>query len=244
MTRISTFPDLPAAAEHTAQEIAGALRDALGQRGVAHLALSGGNSPRPAYETLAGLLDEWSAVHVWYCDERCVPPGDPDSTHLLVRQTLLDRISARGQALPREHRVQGELAPEQAARAYELELRGSVAAGDDGMPVLDVALLGIGEDGHTASLFPGHPQVSDSSGALCLPVRHSPKPPPQRVTLTLPVLRAARHALLLVAGASKAEALAAMLRGPDPRVPASLVGSERLHVIADAAAAAAAQTTP
>jgi 6-phosphogluconolactonase len=245
MTRLSTFPDLQAAAERTAAEIAGALSEALEQRGVAHLALSGGNSPRPAYEALAGLLDDWSAVHLWYCDERCVPPDDPESTHRLVQETLLAPIAALGGALPREHRVRGELSPEEAAHEYEQQLRAAVApAGGEGPPLLDVALLGIGEDGHTASLFPGHPQVSDDSGALCLPVRDSPKPPPERVTLTLPVLRAARRALLLVAGAGKAEALAAMLRGPNSRVPASLVASERLHVIADAAAAAQLGPTP
>jgi 6-phosphogluconolactonase len=238
VTRISTFPDLQTAAAHTAVEIAAKLREALEQRGVAHLALSGGNSPRPAYEALAGRLDDWSAVQLWYCDERCVSPDTPESTHRLVRETLLDPIAALGRTPPREHRVRGELPPEQAAREYERELRASVAFADDnGLPVLDVALLGIGEDGHIASLFPDHSQVSDDSGALCLPVHDSPKPPPERVTLTLPMLRAARHALLLVAGAGKAEAVAAMLRGPDPRVPASLVASERLHVIADATAA-------
>ncbi len=134
-----------------------------------------------------------------------------------------------------------------AAREYAEELRAAVAAAEPGgLPALDVSLVGIGEDGHTASLFPGHPEVEDSSGALCLPVRNSPKPPPERVTLSLPVLRAARCSLLLVAGAGKAEALAAALAGGgrDPGggrgldSPASLLASERLHVVADAAAAA------
>lgn len=238
MTHIDTFPDLQAAAEHAAGELARALPEALAERGVAHLGLSGGNSPRTAYRMLASLVDEWSAVHLWYCDERSVPPEHPESTHRLVRETLLDPIAARGLAPPHEHRVLGELPPEQAAQQYELQLRASVAPAENGgLPALDVALLGLGEDGHTASLFPGLPQVSDRSGALCLPVRASPKPPPERVTLTLPALRAARRALLLVAGAPKAPALAAVLRGPDPRVPASLLGGERLHVIADVAAA-------
>ncbi len=110
-------------------------------------------------------------------------------------------------------------------------------AEDGGLPALDIALLGLGEDGHTASLFPGFPEVDDDSGALCLPVRDAPKPPPERVTLSLPVLRAARCCLLLVTGAGKTSALAAVLAGPDPRVPASLLASERLLVVADAAAA-------
>ncbi len=253
MSRLTILPNPQAAAEYAAEEIARALRDALDRRGVAHLALSGGSTPRVAYQVLAGLLEDWSAVELWYGDERCVGPDDPESTHRLVVESLLSHIPGSGRAAPVEHRVRGELDPETAAQEYADELRASVApaepgdlpspdiglpASDVGLPALDVSLVGIGEDGHTASLFPGHPEVEDSSGALCLPVRNSPKPPPERVTLSLPVLRAARCSLLLVAGAGKAEALAAALAGPDPRVPASLLVSERLHVVADAAAAA------
>ncbi|HXA55771.1 MAG TPA: 6-phosphogluconolactonase [Solirubrobacteraceae bacterium] len=235
MSRLTVRPDARAAAEHAAGEIARALTEALEQRGVAHFALSGGNTPRPAYETLAALLDNWSAVELWYCDERCVAPDHPDSTHLLVSEALLAPIAARGAPAPREHRVRGEIPPEEAAKLYAEELRACVGA--SGPNILDVALLGIGEDGHIASLFPGHPQVEDESGALCLPVRDSPKPPPERVTLTIPVLRATRSPLLLVAGAAKAPALAAALRGPDPQLPASLVVGERMHIVADSAAA-------
>ncbi len=122
---------------------------------------------------------------------------------------------------PCEHRVLGELGPEAAARAYEALLRGRVAPAEEGgLPALDVALLGLGEDGHTASLFPGFPEVDDDSGALCLPVRDAPKPPPERVTLSLPVLRAARCSLLLVTGAGKAPALAVRVgRDPTPGCP-------------------------
>jgi 6-phosphogluconolactonase len=254
VTSVRTLPDPVAAAEWAAVEIARVLEEALERRGVAHLALSGGSTPRPAYTKLAGLLRDWSAVELWYGDERCVPPEDPESTHRLVAESLLAHIP--GPSRPIEHRVLGERGPEEAARAYAVLLRERVAPAEggglardsdvagraggagtaDGLPLLDIALLGIGEDGHTASLFPGHPEVQDASGALCLPVRDSPKPPPERVTLSFPVLRAARHSLLLVAGAGKAPALAAALAGPDPRVPASLLASERLQVIADAAA--------
>jgi 6-phosphogluconolactonase len=239
VTRLTTVADPEAAAQRAAELIARALRDAVQRRGVAHLGLAGGNTPRRAYELLAGLLDDWSAVELWYGDERCVGPDNPESTHLLVVESLLAHIAASGRAGPIEHRVRGELDPETAAREYAEELRAKLPAAElGGLPALDVSLVGIGEDGHTASLFPGHPEVEDSSGALCLPVRDSPKPPPERVTLSLPVLRAARYSLLLVAGAGKAEALAVALAGPDPRVPASLLVSERLHVVADAAAAA------
>ncbi len=232
MTRLTTVADAESAAARAAAEIARALTDALERRGVAHLALAGGNTPRRAYELLAELLADWSAVELWYGDERCVGPDDPESNHRLVAESLLARIPG---APPREHRIAGELGAEQAATAYEVQLRAHVPPA--GEPALDLALLGIGEDGHTASLFPGHPEVEDGSGALCLPVHHAPKPPPDRVTLSLPMLRAARRCLLLVTGAGKADALAAVLGGPDPHVPASLLESTRLHVLADDAAA-------
>ncbi len=243
MTRLLTFVDLEAAAAHTAQEIARVLREAVERRGVAHLSLAGGSTPRRAYQLLGGLLEDWSAVELWYGDERCVGPEDPESNHRLVADSLLDHL--RGPSRPLEHRIPGELGPEEAARAYAALLRervppateGGAGGPGGGLPSLDLALLGLGEDGHTASLFPGHPEVEDDSGALCLPVRSAPKPPSERVTLSLSVLRAARGCLLLVTDAGKAPALASVLAGPDLRVPASLLASERLLVVADAAAA-------
>jgi 6-phosphogluconolactonase len=239
MTRVTTVATPEAAAERAAQEIARALTEAIELRGTAHLALAGGNTPRRAYELLADLLPDWSAVELWYGDERCVGPDDPESNHRLVVESLLAGIEG---AQPREHRIRGELGPEAAAATYAEELRARVppAEAPDAspeLPALDVALLGIGEDGHTASLFPGHPEVLDESGALCLPVHDAPKPPPSRVTLSLPVLRAAHRCLLLATGAAKADALAAVLASPDPHVPASLLASTRLHVLADDAAA-------
>jgi 6-phosphogluconolactonase len=239
MTRLSTLADAQGAAESAAEEIADGLRDALQRRGAAHMVLSGGRTPHLAYELLAGLLEDWSAVELWYGDERCVGPEDPESNHRLVADALLARISGPP---PREHRIRGELGPDAGAHDYARELRARVPAAwePDGPPALDVALLGLGEDGHTASLFPGHHEVLDESGALCLPVRDAPKPPPERVTLSLPVLRATRRCLLLVTGSGKARALAAVLAGADPRVPASMLASEHLHVVADAAAAPSA----
>jgi 6-phosphogluconolactonase len=239
MTRLTTVADAESAAARAARDIARALTDALERRGVAHLALAGGNTPRRAYELLAELLPDWSAVELWYGDERCVGPDDPESNHRLVVESLLARIPG---ARPREHRIVGELGAAEAAKAYEAELRAHVPPTEE--PTLDLALLGIGEDGHTASLFPGHPEVRDGSGALCLPVHDAPKPPPDRVTLSLPMLRAARRCLLLATGAGKADALAAVLAGPDPHVPASLLASARLHVLADDAAAPPAPMPP
>jgi 6-phosphogluconolactonase len=255
VTRLTTVADPEAAAERAAQLIERALRDALERRGVAHLALAGGNTPRRAYELLAGRLEDWSAVELWYGDERCVGPKDPQSNHRLVAESLLAGIETfahppgSSQPVPREggargpleHRVPGELGPEAAAEEYSRELRARVApahenGGVGGLPILDVALLGLGEDGHTASLFPGHPEVRDEDGAPCLPVRDAPKPPPERVTLSLAVLRAARHCLLLATGAGKADAIAAVLAGPDTGVPASLLASGHLQIVIDDAA--------
>ena len=114
-----------------------------------HIALSGGSTPRPAYEAAARLQPDWSRVEVWWADERCVPPDDERSNYRLVRESLLDRLDRKPAA---EHRVRGELSPEEAADAYDVELRGVV---------FDLAFLGIGPDGHTASLFPNDPALDE-----------------------------------------------------------------------------------
>ncbi len=235
MTAVDRLSDADAACAFAAARIAAALAHSLSERGRAHFSLAGGNTPRRAYQLVAPLLGDWSAVELWYGDERCVQPDDPDSNHRLVAESLLTAIAHAGSEPPLEHRILGELGAEPAARQYEALLRERVPADADEVPALDVSLLGLGEDGHTASLFPGHPEVSVVD-ALCVAVHDSPKPPPDRVTLTLPVLRAARSTLLLVTGAGKAQALAGVLAGADPSVPASLVGGPRLHVIADEAA--------
>jgi 6-phosphogluconolactonase len=237
MTRLTTVADAETAARRAADEIARAIDGARGQRAAAHVSLAGGGTPRRAYELLADLLEDWQGVELWYGDERCVPPEDPESNHRMVDESLLAPLRARGPAPPPlEHRIEGELGPDEAAQRYAAQLRARVPAGESGLPRLDLAVLGLGEDGHTASLFPGHPEVVREDEPV-LPVYGAPKPPPERVTLSLGVLRAARGCLLLAPGASKADAVAAVLAGPDPHVPASLLSSGRLHVITDDAAA-------
>jgi 6-phosphogluconolactonase len=232
MTRLTTVADAEAAAARAAEVIARHLTDARERRGIAHLSLAGGSTPRRAYELLAPLLD-WDGVHLWFGDERCVGPQDPESNYRMVAESLLARADV---PVDQVHRVLGEEGPDDAADAYAAELRAHVAPDAQGMPVLDVAHLGLGEDGHTASLFPDHPAL-DVEDAPCVAVRDSPKPPPERVSLTLPVLRAARSTILLTAGAGKAQAVAAVLAGPDRHVPASLLASNRFEVIVDDAAA-------
>jgi 6-phosphogluconolactonase len=237
MTRLTSCADAEGASERTAQETARVLEGALRERGVAHLALSGGSTPARAYELLARELEDWERVEVWFVDERCVPPDDEESNYRLAREMLFAR--AEGLAPERVHRIEGELGPLRAARRYGRALRERVpAAGRSTVPALDAAVLGIGPDGHVASLFPGASTLRASSRSLCLGVRNSPKPPPERVTLSMPVLRAARRCVMLALGESKAHAIAAMLARPTRAVPASLLDRERLSVILDDAASA------
>jgi 6-phosphogluconolactonase len=215
---VSRVADAEEAAERTAEVLATAIDAARTVRGAAHLALSGGSTVGRVYELLGPRLADWRDVHLWYGDERLVPYDDPESTHRLATEHFgpVDAVW---------HPVPVDLEPDDAAARYGEELDGTV---------LDVALNGMGEDGHTASLFPGHPQLR--ADGICVAVRDSPKPPPVRVTLTLPKLNEARRILLVVTGEAKAEMLARVLAGPDPDVPASLLHRDNLEIIADRAA--------
>ncbi len=240
MTRLTSCSDAEAAAARAAAEVARGLRDAARDRGIAHLALSGGSSPRRAYELLRDELESFQDVEVWFVDERCVPPEHEQSNFRLAREALLE--GAPGLASERVHRMRGELGPHEGARSYETELRERFAAPEaapggpsDEFPVLDIAVLGIGPDAHVASLFPDAATLEERE-LLCLGVSDSPKPPPQRITLSLPVLRAARRCLLLATGAEKQSAVEAMLGAPSGHAPASLLRRERLVVVLDDAA--------
>lgn len=238
MIELTVTADAEAAARMCAERVAAAIEDARAQRGVAHVALAGGTTPGRTYELLPQLVEDWRGVHAWFGDERCVPLEHPDSNALLVRDTLIAALPADGPG-PILHRVEraGDGDPPAAATAYERELRATVSAGGGGsLPRLDFALLGLGEDGHTASLFPDDPALEERE-RLVVAVRGR-KPPPDRVTFTLPLLRAARAIVVLTAGAGKADAVAAMLAGPSPHTPASLLGEgAAVELIADRAAA-------
>jgi 6-phosphogluconolactonase len=234
MTSLTTCADADAASQRAAAEIERRLRAALGERGTAHLALSGGSTPARTYELLRDQIESWKGIHVWFADERCVAPDDDESNYKLARETLLDGAAELDPAAV--HRMEGELGPERGATLYADALR-EHAPLQDALAVLDVIVLGIGPDGHVASLFPGAATLDADAGELCLGVHDSPKPPPERITLSLAVLRAARGCLLLATGASKADAVNAMLGEPTRHVPASLLARERLTVIVDDAAA-------
>jgi 6-phosphogluconolactonase len=214
---VTAVADEHEAAERAADVLATALDASRTVRGAAHCSLSGGSMGR-VYELLGERLSDWSDVHFWFSDERCVPPDHEESIFRLVRETL----DAPGAEV---HRAPGELGPDEGALAYARAL-------DE--VILDVALLGMGPDGHTASLFPHHPCLA--AQGLTAGVRDSPKPPPERITLTLPYLNSSGRLLLVVTGAGKAEALARVIAGPDEGTPASLLARDRLEIVADRAA--------
>ena len=231
MTALTTVADPEAAAARAAAVIARLLEDARSRRGFAHVALAGGSTPRRSYELLAELVDDWSGVELWFGDERCVAPDDADSNYAMVAASLLRHAPV---ATEHVHRIRGELGPVEAAREYAQLLCERVPTDESGTPVLDVAVLGLGSDGHTASLFPGGEELD--SNEICVPVLRAPKPPPERVTLALNVLRAARHCVMIATGAGKADAVAAVIAGPDRHVPASLLRTGRLELVVDDAA--------
>lgn len=212
---VSRCADPEAVADRAAQVLATAIDAARTVRGEAHVALSGGSTVARVYDRLGPLVPAWDGVHLWYGDERVVPLDDAQSTHRLATEHL----DAPGATW---HPLAVDLGPEGAAQAYAAELDGVV---------LDVALNGMGPDGHTASLFPGFPQLR--AEGVCVAVHESPKPPPERVTLTLGTLNAARRILLVVTGADKGPMLARVLAGPDGGIPASLLARDKLEIVAD-----------
>jgi 6-phosphogluconolactonase len=215
---LQVVEDAGAAAEAAAAWIAEAV-DADG-----HVGLSGGSGPRPAYERVAVLRPDWSRVELWWIDERCVPPADGRSNYRIIRESLLDGLSRP----PVLHRVHGELAPEQAAAEYDAALEGVT---------LDFALLGIGPDGHTASLFP-NASTLDETERRAVAAEAGMEPFVPRVTMTRPVLAAARTLVYLVTGEAKAEAVERAFAGPpSPDTPASLVRGHRTIALLDRAAA-------
>ena len=228
MTRLRVFADAEAVARHAADFVAGRIGDARRDGRDVHIALAGGRTPQRAYELLAAIEGSWKHVHLWLGDERCVPGDHPDSNARMVRESLYANARAEPPLL---HALPVPRPPEDAAWLYGLDIRAAIPG-----ETFDIVLLGMGPDGHTASLFPGHP-VLDVAAAPCAPVLDSPKPPPERVTLTLPVLRRARFTLLLATGAEKRDALAAALRG-DKTLPVGMLVEDGLDEIACDVAAA------
>ncbi|HTU48535.1 MAG TPA: 6-phosphogluconolactonase [Bryobacteraceae bacterium] len=228
----------------TAEEVADAaakyvletLSDGLKSQPHVALAISGGSSPKLMFSKLAASGFDWSKVHFFWVDERCVPPNDNQSNFKLADETLLTpaRISKYN-----VHRIHGEMTPDEAALRYIEEIKGFFNLGEHHLPVFDLIHRGIGPDAHSASLFPGDPLISNRTGiAAAVWVE---KMRSHRVTLLPGVLLAARHTLLQVSGQDKAEAVYNILKGPeDPlRFPGQIAtrGSEKAVWFLDTAAA-------
>jgi 6-phosphogluconolactonase len=203
-----------------------------------HVVLTGGSTPRPAYEELTQVIRELGhdlrASTLWFSDERCVPPDDELSNYLLVKRALLDPLAD----LPRPavRRMRGELGPGEAADAYERELQ------EAGEPEFALVLLGLGPDGHIASMFPDQSSLSERSRLVVGVEEAGLEPFVPRVTLTLPALVGSQRIVVLVTGKSKADAVAAAFgpdATPDPHVPGSMLAplASELTVLLDPPAA-------
>jgi 6-phosphogluconolactonase len=218
---VRVFKDLTSLSLAAAGRFLGDFRVCVPARGRFAVALSGGSTPRTFYSLLASdpfrKEVDWTKVHVFWADERCVPPDDGESNYRLVLETLLSAVPVPVENI---HRVRGELSPDEAARLYNEDLRAFFSGRQ--IPVFDLAVLGAGIDGHTASLFPGSDALAERS-RLVVPVRSAPGRP-GRVTLTLPVLNNAAHVLMLVSGPSKAAVVQEIFEaGNAKRLPAGLV---------------------
>jgi 6-phosphogluconolactonase len=237
--RLERLADAIEVARAAAEEVVRRCAEAVAARGSFTLALSGGSTPRLLYRLLAdpgapyhGQIP-WPSVHLLFGDERSVPPGDPASNFRMAREALLDHVPA-GSVL----RIEGELGAPAAAARYEAALRGRFGAVE--VPALDLVLLGLGTDGQIASLFPGSPALLERHRWVATSV--GPPPVTERITLTPPVLEAARALLFLVAGPDKAEPLRRFLRprpAEEPIPAAQLRPHGPVLVLADAAAASA-----
>lgn len=220
--RWHVLDDPQAVAEHTAQRILEAAGSAITERGVFRMVLAGGRTPEAAYRRLVDADTDWSCWDIFFGDERCLPIDDPERNSAMAAQAWLDHVPiARSQI----HVIPAEAGAEVASQAYTGDVR-------DALP-FDMVLLGMGEDGHTASLFPGH---QHDPGEPVHAVHNAPKPPPDRVSLSQNVLSDARQVLILVTGSGKRDAVSAWKAG-DALPVASIRGIGGVDVLIDRDAA-------
>lgn len=241
---VVVHPDAAVLAEAVASRLVTRLLDAQSLHRPVHLVLTGGTVGIASLTALAHHpardAVDWSGVHVWWGDERFLVSGDPDRNETQARAALLDHLdqlpAENVHAMPPADVV---ATPEESATAYAASLAEHAPAGAE-VPAFDVLLLGMGPDGHVASLFPGHPGL-DVVGVAAAGVHGSPKPPPERVTLTFETIARARQVWVVAAGAEKAPAVAAALGGaPAHEIPAAgVAGTERTLWLVDVAAAGA-----
>lgn len=202
---IEQFRSIEELSQTASQRFSELANRAITERGRFLVALSGGGTPMKLYERLANEKTDWARVHFFWGDERCVPLGDPGNTYGQTKKTLFDKIGTT-----HIHRIESELGPAAAAQAYARTLGGFADAPFD-FPCFDLVLLGLGDDGHTASLFPGSPAEMDTSTVAV--TAHYQDRPANRVSLTPKVFNQAREVWFLVTGAGKAETLRNVIKG-------------------------------
>lgn len=235
--------DAAALARRAAQYFVEMVAEAVDARGQARIAVSGGSTPKAAFALMADRHQHWRAAMPWdllnlyWVDERTVPPDHPDSNYHMTRETLLNHVPLPADQI---HRMEGELEPEVAAARYESELRNSFRLEGAESPRFDLISLGMGPDGHTASLFPGTAALHEMSRLVT--ANHVPQLDTWRITLTWPVINHASSVFFLIAGEDKAERVREVFMGPrDPeRLPSQLIwpSSGILTLFLDKAAAA------
>jgi 6-phosphogluconolactonase len=240
---VKVSPDTAALAAATAELFAASAKTAVAARGVARIAISGGSTPKIVFRMLADpsqpfLKDvPWDKLQLYWVDERCVPPDHAESNYRMTKEAMLTQIP-----LPAEnvHRMEGELEPEEAASKYEAEIRNSFKLEGAETPTFDLVLLGMGPDGHTASLFP-HTEGLHEMARIVIP-NHVPQKDAWRVTLTWPVIVQGREVVFLIEGKEKTEMVKTVFTGPyEPETyPAQLIrpASGKLTLMMDVAAAA------
>ena len=235
------YEDANAFAHHAAQVFAEQVKAAADARGIARIAISGGNTPKPVFKLLAS--DEfrntipWDKLQLFWVDERCVPPTDKDSNYGMTKAAFLDAVPIKSENV---FRMEGELNPEEAAARYESAIRNTMRLEGAELPTFDLVALGMGDDGHTASLFP-HTEGLHELGRIVI-ANHVPQKDTWRLTLTWPVINQARNVIFMIQGADKAEVLAKVFLGDyDPETyPSQLIrpATGKLTVVLDKAAAA------
>ncbi|HET9819847.1 MAG TPA: 6-phosphogluconolactonase [Rhodanobacteraceae bacterium] len=225
VVRWHVFPGEMSLQADARERVLAAARDAIAEHGAFDIVLAGGNTPRKLYRALRGADADWARWHAWYGDERCAPPNDPGRNSKMARDEWLDHVAIPAANV---HAIPAELGAREAAARYARGLRGADA--------FDLVLLGLGEDGHTASLFPGHDWGMRADSPDAIAVFDAPKPPPERVSLSAHRLSNARQVLFLVEGAGKRDAVADWKRG-DAIPAASISPATGVDVLLDAAAA-------
>ena len=214
------FPDAEAVAQAAAEFIYDQITTCINAKAVCHVALAGGSTPARCLELLSGKPLPWSSIHWYVGDERCYPPGHAERNDSMIARQLWSRIETPAENL---HPIPAELGPERAAEKYSSLI--------DKIGRVDIVVLGIGEDGHTASLFPDNPALENRHSVV--PVFDAPKPPAERVSLGLTTIQSAGQRIVLVSGSGKREALALLKQGI--QLPIARIGAS--HWFVDEAAA-------